>query len=95
MEAVDSSRWSLDGNGIFWVHLTYVALYDYTYVISKEPIWKKIWNINIPPKVNIFIWRLMRDRLPSRENLKGRNVVIEGYITCCLFCKVKLQIWSP
>ncbi|GKC44367.1 RNA-directed DNA polymerase, eukaryota, partial [Tanacetum coccineum] len=32
------------------------------------------WVKNIPIKVNIFVWKLALDRLPTRANLVQRNV---------------------
>ena len=43
-----------------------------------------IWNMKIPSKVAHFVWRLVRDRLPTRANLRRRNVLLDEYY--CLFC---------
>nr|GEZ51679.1 RNA-directed DNA polymerase, eukaryota [Tanacetum cinerariifolium] len=32
------------------------------------------WNQYLPIKVNVFVWRLMLNRLPSRVNLDRRNI---------------------
>jgi len=42
--------------------------------------------LNSTQKVRIFVWRLMRNRLATRDNLKARNLVIEGYDFSCPFC---------
>nr|GEX57016.1 RNA-directed DNA polymerase, eukaryota [Tanacetum cinerariifolium] len=34
------------------------------------------WNRNIPIKVNIFLWRLNLNKLPTRVNLERKGVVI-------------------
>nr|GEY72661.1 RNA-directed DNA polymerase, eukaryota [Tanacetum cinerariifolium] len=39
------------------------------------------WNRFVPRKVNVFIWRALRDRLPTRWNLSRRGVEIAS-ITC-------------
>ncbi|KAH1264529.1 hypothetical protein GmHk_01G000435 [Glycine max] len=33
---------------------------------------------SIPPKVAMFVWRPFLDRLPSKENLSKRNVIVEN-----------------
>ncbi|GJV78005.1 RNA-directed DNA polymerase, eukaryota [Tanacetum coccineum] len=39
------------------------------------------WNRLLPQKVNIFIWRSLRDRLPSRWNLSRKGIDVLS-ITC-------------
>jgi len=34
-----------------------------------------VWHRHIPAKVSLFVWRLLRDRLPTRDNLFRRNVI--------------------
>ncbi|XP_062028342.1 uncharacterized protein LOC133744218 [Rosa rugosa] len=46
--------------------------------------WNKIWQAAVPPKVRIFMWRLLRDILPTRSALKSRRVVLPNYK--CVFC---------
>ncbi|GKA61897.1 RNA-directed DNA polymerase, eukaryota [Tanacetum coccineum] len=39
------------------------------------------WNRFLPKKINIFIWRTLQDRLPSRWNLSRRGIEVAS-ITC-------------
>ncbi|GKD97442.1 RNA-directed DNA polymerase, eukaryota [Tanacetum coccineum] len=39
------------------------------------------WNRLLPKKINIFIWRSLRDRLPSRWNLSRKGIDVLS-ITC-------------
>ena len=34
-----------------------------------------IWHKDVPLKVVLFVWRLLRDRLPTKDNLHRRNVL--------------------
>ena len=34
-----------------------------------------IWHKKVPLKVSIFAWRLLRDRLPTRQNLAHRGIL--------------------
>ncbi|KAH1228052.1 hypothetical protein GmHk_10G028135 [Glycine max] len=43
-----------------------------------------IWKLKIPAKSLVFAWRLIRDRLPTRMNLRRRQVVINE--VQCPFC---------
>ncbi|KAL5748495.1 hypothetical protein ACOSP7_025537 [Xanthoceras sorbifolium] len=42
--------------------------------------WLLLWNLNIPPKVKIFVWRVFHNYLPSLLNLFRRKVT--GDPTC-------------
>jgi len=42
-----------------------------------------IWHFKVPVKVSILAWQLLRDRLPTKENLHGRDI-ITGLSTSCL-----------
>ncbi|KAH1236968.1 UDP-glucose:glycoprotein glucosyltransferase [Glycine max] len=54
-------------------------------------IWKEdvseLWKVKVPSKVALFVWRLIRDRLPTKTNLRKRNVEIHD--PTCPFCKNK------
>ncbi|GJQ95360.1 RNA-directed DNA polymerase, eukaryota [Tanacetum coccineum] len=64
------------------------------------------WNRLLPKKINIFIWRVLRDRLPSRWNLsrKGVDVVslscpvcdcgIETIHHSLWFCSLATTVWN-
>jgi hypothetical protein len=34
-----------------------------------------IWHRQVPAKVSIFAWRLLRDRLPTKSNLVTRGIL--------------------
>lgn len=36
---------------------------------NKAPVLRKLWNLNIPPKIKIFAWLLIRGRLATRGRL--------------------------
>ncbi|GKC63978.1 RNA-directed DNA polymerase, eukaryota, partial [Tanacetum coccineum] len=64
------------------------------------------WNRLLPKKINIFIWRVLRDRLPSRWNLsrKGVDVVSLSCLVCdcgsetihhsLWFCSLATTVWN-
>ncbi|CAJ2666213.1 unnamed protein product [Trifolium pratense] len=45
-----------------------------------------IWHPQVPLKVSIFAWRLLRDRLPTRANLVNRGVLSSTANTCVFGC---------
>jgi Na+-transporting NADH:ubiquinone oxidoreductase subunit NqrD len=38
-------------------------------VDSVRSIIENVWYRHIPTKVSLFVWRLLRNRLPTRDNL--------------------------
>jgi hypothetical protein len=47
-----------------------------------------IWHKQVPLKVSVFAWRLLRDRLPTKSNLVIRGVVSPEASLCVSGCGV-------
>ena len=45
--------------------------------------WHKIWQLKVPNKVQIFIWRFIHNSLPLHRTLKRRRIKTE---TLCPMC---------
>ncbi|GAU21296.1 hypothetical protein TSUD_287060 [Trifolium subterraneum] len=45
-----------------------------------------IWHKQVPLKVSIFAWRLLRDRLPTKSNLAIRGIIIPEAQSCVTGC---------
>ncbi|GAU47853.1 hypothetical protein TSUD_404300 [Trifolium subterraneum] len=45
-----------------------------------------IWHSQVPLKVSIFAWRLLRDRLPTKANLTSRGILLVGDSHCVSGC---------
>ena len=43
--------------------------------VQGNEIWKLVWGLWIPNKVKNFIWRLCRDAIPVKKNLKKRQIL--------------------
>ena len=50
---------------------------------SHRPTWRKIWRLNVPPKVRTFLWRACSNCLPTKENLLKRRVKVEAKCEIC------------
>ena len=92
--AQDKMEWEENRNRIFTVKSAYkVALRlqestqaEHSRAGLDRPIWKKIWKLNIPPKVRNFLWRACSNILPTRENLHRRRVQMEPWCELCCQC---------
>ena len=47
------------------------------------------WNRNVPIKVNVFLWRVMLNKLPSRVNLDRRGIDVDSLL--CPICLGDLE----
>ena len=54
---------------------------------NQDGAFTELWKVKVPSKVVFFAWRLIRDRLPTKINLRRRNVDIHD--PTCPFYKNK------
>nr|KYP72019.1 hypothetical protein KK1_011305 [Cajanus cajan] len=38
----------------------------------------RVWKHKVPPTVGIFVWRALKNRLPTKVNLANRNILQQG-----------------
>ncbi|GKA94541.1 RNA-directed DNA polymerase, eukaryota, reverse transcriptase zinc-binding domain protein [Tanacetum coccineum] len=69
----DICVWSIAHDGVFSVGVTRRHI-DAHLLPSLDP--PTTWDKSLPRKVNIFMWRLLLDRLPHRLNLSSRGIEI-------------------
>ena len=50
---------------------------------SRSPLWRKLWHLNIPPKVRIFAYKMCMNALPTFVNLQRRGVNICDICPAC------------
>jgi len=58
------------------------TLVSFTFDVTRDLIWHK----QVPLKVSIVVWRLLKDKLPTRTNLLRRDIVQAKGATCVLGC---------
>jgi hypothetical protein len=112
-EGGDGWSWLGGDGGIFSVKDAYVTVSNLLIprdLISphQQFVFKVIWKSMAPSKVASFDWLVLRDRVPTRENLMRRRMVLaEGQHQCVfcgeyaetvnhlfIYCKVSMQIWT-
>ncbi|XP_024636608.1 uncharacterized protein [Medicago truncatula] len=52
----------------------------------RDPATSLIWHKQVPLKVSLFAWRLLRDRLPTKVNLVHRRVIDTEAAMCVTDC---------
>ncbi|GKA62581.1 RNA-directed DNA polymerase, eukaryota, partial [Tanacetum coccineum] len=75
-------RWvsDLNGDGVFRVK-DVRNLLDETFLLKADTPTR--WIKCIPIKVNVFVWKALQDRLPTRSNLVRRNILIDS-LSCSI-----------
>ncbi|GJT52416.1 RNA-directed DNA polymerase, eukaryota, reverse transcriptase zinc-binding domain protein [Tanacetum coccineum] len=82
----DRWTWTLHGLGEFSVKTAREEIDKHVLVSSSSPTrWCKI----LPIKINIFVWRMLLDRLPTRINLTNRGLDIPSVL--CPNCGVEAE----
>ena len=71
--------WSVDASGGFKVSSIFKPN-----VKGAPPLWTRAWIKGLTPKINIFYWILLQQKIPTQDNLQkgGINVVNQ-----CNLCK--------
>lgn len=50
---------------------------------ASHLLFKIVWNVNFPPKVNHFWWRALHDALPVTDNLMNRRMRVDNNCQLC------------
>ncbi|KAL0301821.1 UNVERIFIED_CONTAM: putative mitochondrial protein [Sesamum radiatum] len=87
----DTRCWHYTQNGLFTVRSAYFLAVkslnpQSSSTRSNDPLnarWKTIWNVKLPPKVRLFVWKLASNALPTGTNLEKRLRTIHF---ACPFC---------
>lgn len=80
----DILRWNMD-TGQFTIKKCYSILENST---KDDGPWSVIWNLKIPNKVKLFIWKLCHNILPTRVLLA---IILKREIQYCLFCHREVE----
>lgn len=91
MQGRDKIRWLGTRNGSFTVKSAYNLLLNESQYIhdiqnSGVPLfpWKKLWKVQLPPKILHFIWRILHNCVATRDKL---HKVVDNIDPLCPLCK--------
>jgi hypothetical protein len=88
----DFWAWHFEKCGLFSVRSAYRWLAHHKYLarsagasdrqaVQKE--WSMLWGIKVSSKVRVFLWRLARCSLPSKDVLLHRNISDSSACSIC------------
>ena len=81
----DNWKWKTDSSSFYIVRSAYNTLIAQVHIdnVVAAP---SIWHKNVPLKVVLFVWRLLHDRLPTKDNLHRRHVIDSDTQICVSGC---------
>jgi len=82
---IDRWQWDPDIHDGYTVRGAYQILTDSassTFDTTRDLVWHK----QVPLKVSIVAWRMLKDRLPTRSNLHRRGIILVEGDTCVSGC---------
>ncbi|PWA99000.1 RNA-directed DNA polymerase, eukaryota, Reverse transcriptase zinc-binding domain protein [Artemisia annua] len=82
-QAKDGWSWALSNDGLITVNRL-SSIIDSAYLSDCSPGKTHDWISLVPRKINIFIWRLVLDRLPLLSNLDSRGIDVPSVL--CPLC---------
>jgi len=83
--AHDSWRWHLDPVYGYSVRASYRFITENGDMLDRTLV-DDVWHKSIPSKVSLLVWRLLRNRVPTKDNLVHRGVLPTTNITCMAGC---------
>ncbi|KAH1239475.1 putative ribonuclease H protein [Glycine max] len=81
----DQWVWVADSSGQYTVRSAYNVLREDLLQEDQDGEFKELWKVKVPSKVIVFAWRLLKDRLPTRDNLRRKHVELQDFM--CPFCR--------
>jgi len=81
----DTWRWLLDPIHGYSVRGAYCFLTTSSELVDRSQV-VNIWHKHIPSKVSLFVWRLLRNRLPTKDNLVRLSVLSREDAVCVSGC---------
>ena len=85
----DQVTWKHANDGVYQVKLAYDLLMKecegtYQNAQDQRGAWNLIWKVQVPFKINIFAWKLLKDSLPTMLALKNRSILLTVLALCAI-----------
>ncbi|CAN0846497.1 Putative ribonuclease H protein At1g65750 [Linum grandiflorum] len=84
----DCIVWHHSKSGNYTVRSAYRMLLDASETMVSLGVareWRELWQLDIPPKIKHFAWRVARGVLATRDNLQRRHVNVPRHCGGCAF----------
>ena len=82
----DRIAWSHTSNGQYTVKSGYQQWHTsnvHVTAVQESTGWKRIWSLEVPHKVRIFLWRFCRNNIPIRKLIRSRGITVPISCSMC------------
>ncbi|XP_057791183.1 uncharacterized protein LOC131008313 [Salvia miltiorrhiza] len=89
---LDAWRWKAASSGVFSVKTAYETLFKNRRMSNLWGVQKEIamiWKAKVPAKVIATVWKVLKGRIATVDNLRRRQVVTHSATDFCVLCQVK------
>ena len=97
----DTLIWGETLEGFYSVATSYLSLVGRV----EKPIWAKAWILGLTPKINIFFWLLLQDKILTLDNLAKRGQILPNRCSLSrqdlefvnhlfIHCPFSYKVWS-
>jgi hypothetical protein len=76
----DALVWQYTSSGVYSSSSLYAVI---SFGGVKSVVFPALWKIIVPPRIHIFLWLIMHNKIMTRDNLKKRNL---NKPETCVFC---------
>lgn len=93
----DCYVWPFTNSGQYNSKSGYRCLYDMrrrnnasadssAWIYKDYNVWNMVWNLDLPERIKVFIWKCLKGILPTKKNLATRTI---GFSPSCPLCDVE------
>ncbi|KAL8537670.1 hypothetical protein ACS0TY_012704 [Phlomoides rotata] len=90
-DGTDSWRWIYSSNGVFSTSIAYKKLEEQVAGISSgtadNKAFERLWSSYSPKRQQTIVWKVLKERMPTRDKLRRRGIIQENGDTSCAFCR--------
>lgn len=90
----DRVVWANSSNSLYTTKITYHFWYEAHFGTSTIPQctgWKRVWHLQIPHKIKVFIWHFCRNVMPVRNRLSLKGIRVPKTCPMCV-CDIEHMI---
>ncbi|KAH1203143.1 Thioredoxin-related transmembrane protein 2 [Glycine max] len=84
LSRMDHLTWRADSSGSYSTKSAYNSLMEDGSSEYEDNASRLMWKLKIPPRAAAFSWKIFKDRLPTKANLRRRQVCLPSY--SCPLC---------